>query len=84
MGICEKGSKGNPGFTEIQADQFYPDTYSNPKVIDPTKLNWFPNLHVTPADDNYQSFNMEPIRPRDVKQTLKIATKTHHLVYKFS
>jgi hypothetical protein len=64
-----------PGFTKVQADQFYPETYSNPKIIDPTKLNWFPNLPVTPADDNYQSFNMEPIRPRDVKQTLKNCNK---------
>ena len=64
-----------PGFSKIQADQFYPETYSNPKIIDPTKLNWFPILPVSPADDNYQPFNLEPIRPRDVKQTLKNCNK---------
>jgi hypothetical protein len=30
---------------------------------------------VTPDEDNFQPFNLEPIRPRDIKQTLKNCNK---------
>ena len=59
-----------PGFTKAEADEFYPQTYSVPKMIDINQLNWFPHLPISPENDNFTNFSMDPIRPRDIKNTL--------------
>ena len=59
-----------PEFTKVEADEFYRNTYSISKVIDINQLNWFPHLPNTPESDCFINFSMDPIRPRDIKNTL--------------
>ena len=59
-----------PTFDKATADQFYQSTYSFPKTVDLSALNWFPRLPVASDDVTFKAFSMEPFRPRDIKQVL--------------
>ena len=76
--FSRKASKGTPGneniqtsFSKQEADIFYPNTYSVPKLIDYQNIQWFPFIKVKPEDPSFTPFNMDPIRPKDVKNILK-------------
>ena len=64
-----------PSFRKTDADHFYPTTYSLPKVIQVEDLNWFPMVPRVPQDPGYTQFNLEPIKPRDVRSVLKNANQ---------
>jgi hypothetical protein len=51
-----------PTYSRDIANNFYMNKYSSPVVIDPTKLNWFPE--VTQPSSQY---NLNPYRPQDIK-----------------
>ena len=61
----------SPAFTKQEADVHYTTTYSNSIETDFSKLNWMPGVHVSPESPGFKPFNMEPIRPRDVREALK-------------
>ena len=65
----------NPSFSKADADIFYPETYSQAKTVDLSQLNWFPNLPTDPTNENFKEFSLDPIRPKDVKNTLKNCNK---------
>ena len=64
-----------PHFNKATADNYYQTTYSNPKIIDLTALNWFPRLPVDPGEDNFVKFSMDPFRPKDIRNVLKQCNK---------
>ena len=68
-GTLEKAAE-IPTFDKATADQFYQSTYSIPKTIDLSALNWFPHLPVNSDDESFNAFSMDPFRPRDIKQVL--------------
>ena len=61
----------SPAFSKQAADVHYTTTYSNSTETDFSKLNWMPNVKVTPEDHGFKPFNMDPIRPRDIREALK-------------
>ena len=58
-----------PTFSQMEADEYFCTKYSVPNVIDLTSLNWFPYVNVN--SENYQSFDMNSFKPKDVKNVLK-------------
>ena len=56
-----------PTFGEAAANKYYPNKYSVASHIDTTNLNWFPYIDA----DRAFTFDMSPIRPRDIKHMLK-------------
>ena len=58
-----------PGFSKIEADQFYPSMYSEPKIIDLANLSWF-TVKANLESENHTTFSTEPIRPKDIRNTL--------------
>ena len=55
----------SPAFDVHTANNFYSKKYSEPVVIDPSKLNWFPDI-LPPVYE----YNQTPYRPRDIKEVL--------------
>ena len=55
----------SPNFDINIANNFYTKKYSEPVVIDPSKLNWFPNVNVP-----LHPYNQSPYKPRDIKEAL--------------
>jgi hypothetical protein len=76
-GQCAKGTLGkdpiSPAFDAQLANQYYPNKYgtANPVALD--RLKWFPYLSTTNLSD---SFNMDAIRPRDLRKMLSKTTAT--------
>ena len=69
---CSIGKESvSPAFSKQEADVHYTTTYSNSTETDFSKLNWMPNVKVTPQSQGYKPFNMDPIRPRDIREVLK-------------
>ena len=75
--FAKKACKGSleavpelPGFSKTLADEYYPSTYSIPKIIDLSSLNQFPILTVNQEDENFKPFSMEIIKPKDIKKVL--------------
>ena len=64
-----------PTFTKHTADDYFKSTYSSPREIDLEQLQWFPSLPVTPEHSDFEPFNMDPIRPKDVLAALKRSNK---------
>ena len=80
--FSKKATKGNldsvpefPTFSKPDADNFYPKTYSQAKIVDLTKLSWFPNVPTHPQKEDFKPFSKEPIRPRDIRATLMKCNK---------
>ena len=65
--------KLKPTFDLGFANTYYPEKYSTPGNIDLNSLNWFPFVSVTHESPNFEPFNCEPLRPKDVKNILKNA-----------
>ena len=69
-----KGTLGldikEPSFSKPDADRFYPQTYSIPREINLPDLHWFPDLPTSPNSEDFEPFNSEPIKPKDVKKVL--------------
>ena len=55
-----------PTFTFDDANKFYRDRYSTPAPLVEDAISWFPTIPVPVIKD----FDMSPIRPRDVRNTL--------------
>ena len=64
-----------PEFAKQKADAHYTKTYSTPIVTDFTKLNWLSFINVTPENPEFKTFNMDPFRPRDVREATSKVTK---------
>ena len=80
--FSKKATKGDldsvpevPTFSKTVADKFYPQTYSQEKIVDIASLSWFPNLPTFPEKEDFKPFSKEPIRPRDIKSTLMKCNK---------
>ena len=65
--------KLKPTFDLGFANTYYSEKYSTPGIIDLNNLNWFPFLSITHESPNFEPFNCEPLRPKDVKNILKSA-----------
>ena len=64
-----------PTYDIQTANQFYTSTYSQHKVIDHSKLNWFPQLPTSPDKTDFTHFNTDPFRPRDIRSILAKSNK---------
>ena len=63
--------KVTPAFDKEKANDFYKNRYSEPVIIDPAKLVWFPKV-----EPPQTSYNMLPYRPKDIKEALLKKNKT--------
>ena len=61
-----------PTFSENDANTYFPSKYSNANPVNLDNLNWFPYLPV-PASN---PFNLEPVRPKDIKAILQTKKPT--------
>ena len=70
---CVNGNIGqsnvSPTFDANLANQYFPQKYSTPNPIVIDKLSWFSNLPV--QLDARIGFNLDPVRPRDIRLILK-------------
>ena len=64
-----------PTFDLGFANDYYPEKYSSPGITDLNNLNWsnLNFLSITQESPNFEPFNCEPLRPKDVKKILKSA-----------
>ena len=68
-------SSESPTFTKHDADTFYFGTYNSPRNIELNNLHWFPPLDGLLNSPSFVPFNMDPIRPRDIRSILKKSNK---------
>ena len=70
---CVNGNIGqsnvSPTFDANLANQYFPQKYSTPNPIVIDNLSWFPYLPV--QLDARIGFNLDPVRPRDIRLILK-------------
>jgi hypothetical protein len=59
------------GFSKQLSDDYYPKTYIVAKDINFQNVDWFLPNWITPQSPEYVPFNLEPIRPKDVKNMLR-------------
>jgi hypothetical protein len=59
-----------PSFNKAAADDFYPRTYSVPKVINLENLNWITQTGIAPDSPDFAPFDNTPIKPKDIKRVL--------------
>ena len=59
-----------PTFSELDANTYFPSKYGKPNPVDLQIVSWFP--YVPTRDDQSPAipFNLEPIRPRDIRSVL--------------
>ena len=60
-----------PTFSKEIADPYFTQKYGQSVTIDNTKLNWFPYI---PVDNITDSFNLSPVKPKDIKGILQHKT----------
>ena len=62
-----------PTFDLGFANDYYPEKYSSPGITDLNNLNWsnLNFLSITQESPNFEPFNCEPLRPKDVKKNTK-------------
>ena len=53
----------------METNEYFCTRYSVPYVVDLTSFSWFPYVNVN--SKSYQSFDMNPFKPKDVKNVLK-------------
>ena len=58
----------SPSFDKNSADTFYRNRYSSATPVDISKLDWFPSVNMP---DNFTPFNLDPIKPRDIRNVIK-------------
>ena len=62
-------------YDKTTADQYNTSTYSVPRDIDFTQLHCFPQLPTSPESTNFTNFNIDPFRPRYIKNILSKSNK---------
>ena len=65
-----------PTFDKKTADNSYPKVYYTVPDFDPSSLNWFPFLRISPTP---VAFSLIPVKPNDIKHILCGKKRPLHL-----